>query len=338
MTKTWIKTNYVPEGCDYITKGKWYEFEEDVSDDNDAQGGTIYTEVGKLYVRLSGCAHLKRHPWTVYMGDTPPCEPQPNKTIKTEEKQDMNIDWSKAPEGATHYNTANKKWYKHDEGFMSYYSDHREAWVAGAVREEYAEDSVYSSSGTVLFVPRPSEKPEQPSVKELPQPEFEVGDRVRVIKESTHGFKVGDTVKLSKLATNRGAAAFLAKDFVTGGSWFSSWFLALDEIEAISETVKPSEWKIRHIKSDDYKPKRDVAITILYKEIGNGYYEYKFAICSPKDNFNRKVGIAEALKKESDKVYNEGTLDIINLIVMHMTFSNKFSKDTRTFLLRELFS
>lgn len=332
MTKTWIKTDDVPEWCDYITEGKWYECE---IKSNNSVGGKIISDAGlAIYIVFKDSAHIDYRNWTVHKGDTPPCEVPSNETIKTEEKQDINIDWSKAPEGTTHYNTLNKMWYKDDEGFMSYYSDHREAWVAGAVREEYAEDSVYSSSGTVLFVPRPSEKPEQPSVKELPQPEFEVGDRVRVIKESTHGFKVGDTVKLSRLATNRGAAAFLAKDFVTG----SSWFLALDEIEAISETVKPSEWKIRHIKSDDYKPKRDVAITILYKEIGNGYYEYKFAICSPKDNFNRKVGIAEALKKESDKVYNEGTLDIINLIVMHMTFSNKFSKDTRTFLLRELFS
>lgn len=102
-------------------------------------------------------------------------------------------------------------------------------------------------------------------------------------------------------------------------------------------TVQPeTEWKIRHIKPDDYKSGRDVAITILYKEIGNGYYEYKFAICSRKDMFSRKKGVAEALKKESDKLYNEGSVPFTGLILMHMSISNKFSKDTRSLILSKM--
>lgn len=101
-------------------------------------------------------------------------------------------------------------------------------------------------------------------------------------------------------------------------------------------TEPQTEWKIRHIKSDDYKSGRDVAITILYKEIGNGYYEYKFAICSPNDMFSRKKGVAEALKKESDKLYNEGSVPFTGLILMHMSVSNKFSKSARSLILSKM--
>ena len=65
-----------------------------------------------------------------------------------------------------------------------------------------------------------------------------------------------------------------------------------------------SEWKVRHLKPVDFVPKRDTGITILYKDIGDGYYEYKYAICNPKDMYNRKIGIKTALSKEYvGKVY-----------------------------------
>lgn len=324
MTKTWIKTNYVPEGCDYITKGKWYEFEEDVSDDNDAQGGTIYTEVGKLYVRLSGCAHLKRHPWTVYMGDTPPCEPQPNKTIKTEEKKDMSddsgINWSEAPEGTTHYNKGNCLWYKDGAFGVERFISGR--WKGGLFcTSELKEKN---------FIPRPTEQIKQPSVKEVPSQKIKVGSRVKL--KPTSRWNDG---------CHRNPLGVIGKIIHVGEEWIDvDWSVGvsnnyrLEDLELVSfEEPIINEWKIRHIKSDDYKPKRDVAITILYKEIENGYYEYKFAICSPKDNFSRKVGVTEALKKESDKVYyDKEESSPINSILWHIAFTHKLSKEFDNFL------
>ena len=113
-----------------------------------------------------------------------------------------------------------------------------------------------------------------------------------------------------------------------------------DDLIILPETlIQPepeTEWKIRHIKPDDYKSGRDVAITVLYKELGDGYYEYKFAICSHKDMFSRKKGVEVALKKESDKLYNEGSVPLIGLVLMHMSISNKFSKDTRSLILSKM--
>jgi hypothetical protein len=100
------------------------------------------------------------------------------------------------------------------------------------------------------------------------------------------------------------------------------------------------EWKIKHIKSDSYKCGRDAALTILYKDIGDGYYEYKYAICNPKDMFSRKKGVEVALSKpDTWKVYvgNYKGKGVLQVIVWHLPFTGNLSKEVINLLLDEDF-
>jgi hypothetical protein len=120
-------------------------------------------------------------------------------------------------------------------------------------------------------------------------------------------------------------------------SWVSSEYTNKEVIKNknLNFVTKPKNykttdntWKIRHIKSDDYRCGRDVALTILYKDVGKGYYEYKYAICSPKDMFCRKKGVAEAWgKEEVGRVYVEDKRDFNRVIVLHIFLSRPVSKE-----------
>jgi len=103
---------------------------------------------------------------------------------------------------------------------------------------------------------------------------------------------------------------------------------------------QPFEWKIKHIKADDYKCGRDVALTILYKDIGDGYYEYKYAICSPKEMFSRNEGIKEALKKpDTWKVYvgNYKERSTLQVIAWNLPFTARLSDEVVHLLLSQGF-
>lgn len=100
------------------------------------------------------------------------------------------------------------------------------------------------------------------------------------------------------------------------------------------------EWKIKHIKSDDYKCGRDVALTILYKDTGDGYYEYKYSICNTTDMFSRKKGVEAALDKpDTWKVYigNYKTKGALQIIVWHLPFTRKMSREVVDLLIDEGF-
>lgn len=258
MSKVWVKTDYVPEESkEIITEGKWYEVEKK----NACGGSTLDDQACAIFILFQGCAFLEGGSWTVYEGETPPVLQQPEE-IKEESNmigEISRVDWSKAPEDATHVNNTNNRFYKIEGNKVFVYYSH---WVGSCF------ESKDFLNGDEDFVP-----------------------------------KKDDLLIVPKITLRK---------------------------------VPQTEWKIRHIKSDDYKSGRDVAITILYKEIGEGYYEYKFAICSPNDMFSRKKGVEEALKKESDKLYSEGSVAFTGLVLMHMSISNKFSKDTRSLILSKM--
>jgi len=70
------------------------------------------------------------------------------------------IDWTKAPEGITDYNSENDMWYKKEEGVMHYWSNHRSLWREGGKRSEYG----------ACFIQRPVEtkKVRYEKVEDLP--------------------------------------------------------------------------------------------------------------------------------------------------------------------------
>lgn len=248
-----------------------------------------------------------------------------------------NIDWDSAPEWTTHFSPDGVKyiWYKKYHNVWYYYSIDNGSWQLSNNLPSFAE----------RYIPRPVEQ----NVEEIKEEENMIGkisgvDWGKAPEWATHchpnnkyfyklnaegdylasvdgeGFKHSGTIK--------GWATLLGKGCISREQ---------DLGTTKAEQPKPeTEWKIRHIKSDDYKCGRDVAITILYKEVGNGYYEYKFAICSPKEMFSRKKGVEEALKKESDKLYDEGSVPFTGLVLMHMSISNKFSKGARSLILSKM--
>jgi hypothetical protein len=169
-------------------------------------------------------------------------------------KEQTKVDWSKAPEGATHYSPSSfySRWYKLDGGNYFYYSQSTREWLLSGNSPEFVK----------TYIPR--------SVETKPSP----------------------------------------------------------------------EWKIKHIKADDYKCGRDVALTVLYKDIGDGYYEYKYAVCNTTDMFSRKKGVEAALDKpDTWKVYigNYKTKGALQIIVWHLPFTRKMSREVVNLLLDEGF-
>lgn len=60
-----VKTEYVPDGCDYLTAGKEYtaKYYHYSADPNLL---LIFDDDGEeIAVRVSGCAFLDGHPWTI---------------------------------------------------------------------------------------------------------------------------------------------------------------------------------------------------------------------------------------------------------------------------------
>lgn len=89
------------------------------------------------------------------------------------------------------------------------------------------------------------------------------------------------------------------------------------------------DWKIKHIKSEWYTCGRDAAATILYRDIGGGYVEYKYAICNVKDMFCRKIGVQVANSKtETYKVYQPTKhSNLFVNIILHIGIGNRVSKE-----------
>lgn len=232
---------------------------------------------------------------------------------------DVKVDWPKAPEGATDYNSVNEMWYKEDtEGMMSFNNDDGRWLGVSGKRKAYNY-----GDGTSCLIPRPKEddlqleiKPKYSSLQELP-----VGTFVKFRGEHFPIYVWGGNQKglLSLDQTNR---HFSFKDQVVNYKGFKYKYNSDNDIISYSdkydgeyisvaeEQPKPAQvapqaikdgWKIKHIKHSDYKCGRDVAVTILYRDVlifDVGCAEYKYSICNPKDMFDRKLGVQIAYGKE----------------------------------------
>lgn len=113
MSKTWVKTDYVPERHkDLIKAGKWYLKSE--------EGWCTFEGQEDGYILENGCAFLDFNSWTVYKGDTPPVEETKEEDVTGDTNSIGKIsgaDWSKAPSGATHVDiTCRGNFYVKEEG------------------------------------------------------------------------------------------------------------------------------------------------------------------------------------------------------------------------------
>lgn len=248
----------------------------------------------------------------------------------------IKINWDNAPEGATHFSTnplACEKWLKVDAYDVYFYVNSDESWT------KYSYKNIaYSHLKNAIERPSYLSNNNNDSLKVVKAlGDLEVGMFIKmknsefkrqVIKINTiEGNKFFDTVLLD-------GSNYEYRWAEEGFSKVTHWSYNIDgpynEINPVAtpEVKSEPEWKIRHLRSDDYKVNRDVAVTILYKDIGNGYYEYKYAICNPKDMFSRKEGVRVALAKEdTGKVYLRTGASLFANILLHIAIGNRVSND-----------
>lgn len=240
------------------------------------------------------------------------------------------IDWTKAPEEATHYCGNNEHFYKvsGEECFIHL----SEVW----------EKSIFNPYDVSIgndFIQRPIEtKKVEKGGYELADgtfhSDYEIGDTFKVINEDDD-FPEGSIITLCEHEACFAKSGYFSCD---NDNQIIYW---RNLVAANKASPKQAfEWKIKHIKANDYKCGRDVALTILYKDIGDSYYEYKYAICSPKEMFSRKEGVKEALKKpDTWKVYvdNYKTKGALQIIVWHLPFTRKMSGEVIDLLLLQGF-
>lgn len=108
-------------------------------------------------------------------------------------------------------------------------------------------------------------------------------------------------------------------DIVSYSDKYDGEYVAIVD-ETVNLEVKKPDWKIKHIKSPSYKCGRDVACTILYRQVSDTMWEYKYAICSTADMFCRNTGVQIAKHKQEswniatskDILFREILRDIVN--------------------------
>lgn len=219
------------------------------------------------------------------------------------------VDWSKAPEWATHCHPNNKYFYKLNaegdflasaDGYGWETFDTIKGWTKGlGIGCVSKEDDLQLET-----------KPKYSSLQELPVGTF--------VKDAEGDVGLWDGVTLYTLNgedqegvlwNKEGIASFIGFTYphnsgcsiVAYSDRYAGEYVPFTSVVSKKEQVVPEAieqgWKIKHIKHPDYKCGRDVAVTILYKDIGSNIFAYRYSICSPKDMFSRKQGIEEALKK-----------------------------------------
>jgi len=241
--------------------------------------------------------------------------------------KEVKVDWTKAPEGSTHYNLYNDRFYKASDevcyihladGWKESFFDLDEiqecdSFIPRPVETKKVKYKLYvneDSNTRAFFIPKLNK------LSCFPFDDETTGDEIINDSDRFIYWEVNDQV--FERWFPKGLEKYLVKTVYEDG-----------HIESEEPNPKQSfEWKIKHIKADDYKCGRDVALTILYKDIGDGYYEYKYAICSPKEMFSRKEGIKEALKKpDTWKAYVGNFEDIDHAIVINLATNVYLSSD-----------
>jgi len=323
-----------------------------------------------------------------------------------EETVKKEIDWSKAPEGATDYNSANEMWYKEDaEGVMSWWFNTRQQWVTGGEREDYNVD------GKSPFISRPKEvksmigiksgknwneapddathvaaqvcgeaynfykrekgqwlfnvgenfwmesvnaesnwfnpiskqddlqletKPKYSSLQELPVGTFvklnHEEDNTciwtgRVLAQMNPSEDVVDCWDKAQVNNYEGFRYKFNSDFdiIAYSDKYDGEYTPIVKEQPTPQVIKDG-WKIKHIKSPNYKCGRDVAVTILYREVKPEYYEYKYSICCVNDMFNRKVGIQTASDKTDSYYVLSHKENLFNTILSNIQDNNNVNE------------
>ena len=72
------------------------------------------------------------------------------------------------------------------------------------------------------------------------------------------------------------------------------------EYKSLVQVKASTLWGIKHLKSPTYTCGKDVALTILYREV-NDMVQYKYSICSKEDMFCKRTGIEVA---DNSTIYN----------------------------------
>jgi hypothetical protein len=63
----------------------------------------------------------------------------------------MNIDWSKAPEGATHATKEDSSWYRNNNGTWYFYHESNRGWVLSGCSEEWREVHLIARPAVVAW-------------------------------------------------------------------------------------------------------------------------------------------------------------------------------------------
>lgn len=249
MSKTWVKTDYVPEtNKDYITEDKWYELSRKETDGENILGGAVVWDDGEEgFLSVSESSHINGKSWTVYEGETPPVD-------ETKEGKSMigklsGVDWSKAPDWATHCHPNNRHFYKLNAQGDFLASSDGNGWETHTVRKGWAFNwgmGCISKEDDLMIVP---ETPIQPKPETewniTTNTRFKVGDIVKIIdNRSHHEFLIGEQVRIVSIGDDLKAEYLDGHDF---------WWVFEEDIELVENAycVQQPEWKIRHIKSDD---------------------------------------------------------------------------------------
>ena len=60
-----VKTDYVPENCDYLTVGKHYEVTNAYQGTISIGGNIISDDGDTIYIVVDECCHLNDNAWTI---------------------------------------------------------------------------------------------------------------------------------------------------------------------------------------------------------------------------------------------------------------------------------
>lgn len=87
------------------------------------------------------------------------------------------------------------------------------------------------------------------------------------------------------------------------------------------------DWKIYHLRRDKHVSKGQTEITLLIKDMGKRI-AYKFAVCSPNDNFCRKEGVRVASEKPETVIAKLSDV-ILTDVLTHLKYNPSISEQTR---------
>lgn len=235
-------------------------------------------------------------------------------------------DWSQAPKDATHVAKNIKgnfsHFYKYENGEWCFAKDKYDSYLTSANSLSDWFNPISKEDDLQLKT-----KPKYSSLQELP-----VGTFVKWTGDDYYQIYVKSKVDTEKcmvilenfaphsgLGFNVSCDNFYLPRCTYSDKYDGEYIPFVEEqtAQVVPQAIKDG-WKIKHIKSPNYKCGRDVAVTILYREVSLTSYQYKFAICNVTDMFCRKKGVEVAnnkkevflIKSHPNKLFNNILQDI----------------------------